>query len=60
MNLPEPSDVPSMVIITLLTLGAGIVAWSFDQFQTKDAASAIERRLERMEIKLDQLMERVR
>lgn len=64
MNDMDFSSAPVMIVLGLIATGASVVAWSFDRFQTKDAADGttqgIERRLDRIENKLDKLMERMR
>lgn len=60
------SDHPAMnyvaVGVSLLTAALGLAGWSFDKFETRDHAreekAAIEKRLERIEAKLDALLMR--
>ena len=64
MNDFDFSNAPIMFVLGLIATGAGVVAWSYDQFQAKDIARStidgIERRLDRIENKVDKLIEAVR
>lgn len=58
------ASLPAVVIASLFSAGAAVVGWSYDNFQTKHDASSysqqIEKRLERIENKLDRLVEHMR
>lgn len=57
MNDIDLSSPVIVAVIGLLSCGAAMVGWSYDEFQTKSEAQGIEKRLDRIEAKLDKLVD---